>query len=120
DAALARREISGQLHGVPCTVQDWLETARVICAAGPLERKGYVPRHDATVVVRVRAAGGIMLAKTIHGHDNAVYGHANNPSDLTRTPGGSSSGEAALIATGGSPIGPGSDSGGGVRCPAHC
>ena len=61
-----------------------------------------------------------MLAKTIDGHDNAVYGHANNPYDLTLTPGGSSSGEAALIATGGSPIGLGSDSGGSIRYPAHC
>jgi len=101
-------------------VKDRIETAGVICAAGSLERKGYVPHHDATVVVRVRAAAGIMLAKTIDGHDNAVYGHANNPYDLTRTPGGSSSGEAALIATGGSPIGLGSDSGGSIRYPAHC
>jgi amidase len=68
----------------------------------------------------MRAAGAIMLAKTIDGHDNPVYGHPNNPYDLTRTPGGSSSGEAAIIAAGGSPVGLGSDSGGSIRYPAHC
>jgi amidase len=61
-----------------------------------------------------------MLAKTIDGHDNPVYGHPHNPYDLARTPGGSSSGEAALIAVGGTPVGLGSDSGGSIRYPAHC
>lgn len=120
DDAVARGDSLGPLHGVPFTVKDWIETAGVICAAGSLERKEVVPRRDATVVARMRAAGGIMLAKTIDGHDNAVYGHPNNPYDLTRTPGGSSSGEAAIIAASGSPIGLGSDSGGSIRYPAHC
>ncbi len=120
DDALARGDALGPLHGVPFTVKDWIETAGVICAAGSLERGDFVPRRDATVVARMRAAGAIMLAKTIDGHDNPVYGHPNNPYDLTRTPGGSSSGEAALIAAGGSPIGLGSDSGGSIRYPAHC
>jgi amidase len=120
DAALTRGESIGPLHGVPFTVKDWIETEGVICAAGQLERKQFVPRRDATVVARMRAAGAIMLAKTIDGHDNKVYGHPNNPYDLARTPGGSSSGEAALIAAGGSPVGLGSDSGGSIRFPAHC
>jgi amidase len=120
DEALARGETAGPLHGVPFTVKDWIETAGVVCAAGKLERKEFVPRRDATVVARMREVGAIMLAKTIDGHDNEVYGHPNNPYDLARTPGGSSSGEAALIAAGGSPLGLGSDSGGSIRFPAHC
>ncbi|MCI0818515.1 MAG: amidase [Chloroflexi bacterium] len=120
DAALDLGEALGPLHGVPFTVKDWIETAGVICAAGSTERKDFIPRRDATVVARMRAAGAIMLAKTIDGHDNPVYGHPNNPYDLERTPGGSSSGEAALIAAGGSPVGLGSDSGGSIRFPAHC
>ena len=120
DAALVRGDPLGPLHGVPFTVKDWIETAGVICAAGQVERRDFVPRRDATVVARMRAAGAIMLAKTIDGHDNPVYGHPNNPYDLTRTPGGSSSGEAAIIAAGGSTVGLGSDSGGSIRYPAHC
>jgi amidase len=119
DEALARGDSLGPLHGVPFTVKDWIETAGVVCAAGQVERRDFIPRRDATVVARMRAAGAVMLAKTIDGHDNPVYGHPNNPYDLTRTPGGSSSGEAAIIAAGGSPVGLGSDSGGSIRYPAH-
>lgn len=120
DAALARGELRGPLHGVPFTVKDWIETAGVVCAAGIDERRNYVPKHDATVVARMRAAGAIMLGKTMSGNDNPVYGVASNPYDLARTPGGSSSGEAVIIAAGGSPLGLGSDSGGSIRFPAHC
>jgi amidase len=120
DEAMARGEVLGPLHGVPFTVKDWIEVAGIVCAAGRAERKELVPRKDATVVTRMREAGGIVLGKTIDGHDNAVYGNANNPYDLSRSPGGSSSGEAALIAAGCSPIGLGSDSGGSIRYPAHC
>jgi amidase len=120
DEALTRGDSLGPLHGVPFTVKDWIETAGVVCAAGQVERRDFVPRRDATAVSRMREAGGIMLAKTIDGPDNPVYGHPNNPYDLSRTPGGSSSGEAAIIAAGGSPVGLGSDSGGSIRYPAHC
>ncbi len=120
DGMLDRGEVWGPLHGVPFTVKDWIETADAICAAGLVERASHVPKHDATVVARMRAAGGIMLGKTIDGNNNPVYGRPNNPYDLSRTPGGSSSGEAALIAAAGSPLGIGSDSGGSIRFPAHC
>ncbi len=120
DDALARGEIRGPLHGVPFTVKDWIEVAGVVCAAGLKERAGFVPKRDATVVARMRAAGAVFLGKTIDGPDNPVYGGCHNPYDLSRTPGGSSSGEAALIAAGGSPCGIGSDSGGSLRYPAHC
>jgi amidase len=68
----------------------------------------------------MRRAGGIMLGKTVDLRDTKVYGNVYNPHDVARTPGGSSSGEAAIIAAGGSPVGLGSDSGGSIRYPAHC
>ena len=126
DAALARGEIKGPLHGVPITVKDTLETAGVICTGGTKGRANFVPKADATAVARLRAAGGIILGKTnvpeLAGAaetDNLVYGRTNNPYDLTRTPGGSSGGEAAIIAAGGSPLGLGTDAGGSIRIPAH-
>jgi amidase len=126
DAALARGEIKGPLHGVPMTIKDTLETAGVICTGGTKGRANYVPKADATAVARLRAAGGIMLGKTnvpeLAGaieSDNLVYGRTNNPYDLSRTPGGSSGGEAAIIASGGSPFGLGTDAGGSIRIPAH-
>jgi amidase len=126
DAALARGEIKGPLHGVPITIKDTLETAGVICTGGTEGRANFVPKADATAVARLRAAGGIILGKTnvpeLAGAaetDNLVYGRTNNPYDLTRTPGGSSGGEAAIIAAGGSPLGLGTDAGGSIRIPAH-
>ncbi|MEX1254824.1 MAG: amidase [Dehalococcoidia bacterium] len=122
DDALARGENAGPLHGVPFTVKDWIEVAGVPCAAGIEARRNFIPKHDATVVERMRSAGGVFLGKTIDNavNRNAVYGSVANPYDVSRTPGESSSGEAAIIAAGGSPVGLGSDSGGSLRYPAHC
>ena len=126
DAALARGESKGPLHGVPITIKDTLETEGVICTGGTLGRTHYVPKTDATSVARLRAAGAIILGKTnvpeLAGAletDNLIYGRTNNPYDLTRTPGGSSGGEAAIVAAGGSPLGLGTDAGGSIRVPAH-
>ncbi len=126
DAALARGEAVGPLHGVPFTVKDIFDVAGVIAAAGLEERRDFRPTHDACVVARMKAAGAILLGKTNcppggggGESSNPVYGQTNNPYDLARTPGGSSGGEAALIAAGGSPLGLGSDSGGSLRLPAH-
>jgi amidase len=126
DAALARGEIKGPLHGVPVTIKDTLETSGVICTGGTKGRANFVPKADATAVARLRAAGGIILGKTnvpeLAGAietDNLVYGRTNNPYDLTRTPGGSSGGEAAIVAACGSPLGLGTDAGGSIRIPAH-
>jgi len=81
--------------------------------------RDYVPTQDATVVTRLRQAGAIVLGKTNVTADNPVYGRTNNPYHLDYSPSGSSSGEAAIIAAGGSPLGLGSDSGGSIRTPAH-
>ncbi|MCB0148957.1 MAG: amidase, partial [Caldilineaceae bacterium] len=119
DAAAARGDWWGPLHGVPCTIKDWIETNDLICTAGYAPRLGYVPPHDATVVARMRAAGVIVLGKTNAVSGNEVYGLTHNPYNLAYSPAGSSSGEAAIIAAGGSPVGLGSDSGGSIRQPAH-
>src|SRR5262245_50523670 len=115
DAALARGEIKGPLHGVPFTVKDTIETTGVICASGTKGHASFVPPSDATVVARLRAAGAVLLGKTNVPEfglntecDNLVYGRTNNPYALSHIPGGSSGGEAALLAAGGSPIGLGS------------
>ncbi len=120
DETLARGHKIGPLHGVPFTVKDWIETAGLICAAGSQARRNYVPKRDATVVARMRSAGAILLGKTKPGTKADIYPAPRNPYDLSRTTGGSSSGEAAIVAAGGSPLGLGSDSGGSIRWPAHC
>jgi amidase len=126
DTALARGETLGPLHGVPFTVKDVVEVAGVISAAGLPERADFRPAEDAVVVTRLCAAGAILLGKTncppggAGGFtDNAVYGRTSNPYQLTHAPGGSSGGEAAAVASGMSPLGVGSDSGGSIRLPAH-
>jgi len=127
DQALARGEIRGPLHGVPFTLKDAIETEGVISTGGTEGRRKYVPSADATVVRRLRDAGAILLGKTncpelgwAWESDNLIYGRTNNPYDLSLSPGGSSGGESAIIAAGGSPFGLGSDAGGSVRFPAHC
>lgn len=127
DAVLQRGETVGPLHGVPITIKDSLDTADVITTAGTAGRETHVPERDATVVARLRAEGAILLGKTNTPElclrsqtDNDVYGRTNNPYDLSRCPGGSSGGEAAIIAAGGSPLGIGTDIFGSIRVPAHC
>jgi amidase len=127
DRAHAHGEWRGPLDGVPFTLKDAIETAGVISTGGTLGREKYVPAEDATVAKRLRAAGAILLGKTncpelgwAWESDNLIYGRTNNPYDLKLSPGGSSGGESAIIATGGSAFGLGSDAGGSVRFPAHC
>ena len=119
DAALARGELFGPLHGVPFTVKDWIDAAGMPCTGGDARFRDRVPAQDATVVARLRQAGAILLGKTNVMVENEVYGRTNNPYNLAYSPCGSSSGEAAIIAAGGSSLGLGSDSGGSIRQPAH-
>jgi amidase len=116
----------GPLRGVPFTVKDNIEAAGIPMAIGDPERAGVVPDADATAVRRLRAAGAILLGKTNcppYGGgietDNPVHGRTSNPYDPARTPGGSSGGEAAIVAAAGSAFGVGTDSGASVRLPAH-
>jgi Asp-tRNA(Asn)/Glu-tRNA(Gln) amidotransferase A subunit family amidase len=121
-----QQEMRGTLHGLPVTVKSSIATAGYLCEIGSLLNKGDVPREDAVVVARLRAAGGLILGTTncpeflmAYETANLLHGRTRNPWDLERTPGGSSGGESAAIAAGLSAAGLGSDSGGSVRLPAH-
>ena len=126
DEKRARGEFSGPLHGVPFSIKDSIDVRGVRTTAGTLGRRNApTAKSDATLVGRLRAAGGIPIAKTnlpdllfSFETDNLIHGRTNNPFDVARTPGGSSGGEAALIAACGSPLGLGSDALGSVRVPA--
>ncbi|MGH7805429.1 MAG: amidase [Candidatus Binatia bacterium] len=126
DAALARGEVRGPLHGVPMSIKDSFDTAGVPSTWATTGRKGTVPSRDATIVARLRAAGAILLGKTNTPEltlsfetDNLIFGRTSNPYDLTRSSGGSSGGAASLIAAGGTPFDIGTDTGGSVRLPSH-
>jgi amidase len=126
DRDLAAGAMRGPLHGVPFSIKDSIEQAGSRCTAGTLGRKDApVSTADATLVARLRDAGGIPIARTnlpdllfAFESANLLFGQTNNPYDLSRTAGGSSGGESALIAACGSPLGLGSDAAGSVRLPA--
>jgi Asp-tRNA(Asn)/Glu-tRNA(Gln) amidotransferase A subunit family amidase len=116
----------GPLHGVPLSVKSSIDVSGLRCESGTRLREGHIPSPDAPLVSRLRRAGAIILGVTNTPEllmawetDNLIYGRTNNPWDLSRTPGGSSGGEAAAIASGCSAGGVGSDGGGSIRVPAH-
>ena len=126
DEARAAGRATGPLHGVPMTMKDSFDTAGVASTWGTLGRRGVVPDKDATVVARLRDAGAILLGKTNTPEltlsfetDNLLFGRTSNPYDTTRSSGGSSGGEAAIVAAGGVPFGLGTDTGGSIRLPSH-
>jgi Asp-tRNA(Asn)/Glu-tRNA(Gln) amidotransferase A subunit family amidase len=116
----------GALHGVPITIKDTIETGNLRTTSGSRIRADFIPDGDAPAVARLKAAGAIILGKTNTAEmamdytaDNPVFDRTNNPYDLSKSPGGSSGGEAAAIATCLSPAGIGSDLAGSIRIPAH-
>ena len=126
DAALARGESWGPLHGVPITIKDSFETAGLRTTSGAPVLSGHVPKTDATAVQRLVAAGAVVFGKTnlpMFAMDlqsyNPVFGITHNPWDITRSPGGSSGGAAAALAAGLTGLELGSDIGGSIRGPAH-
>jgi aspartyl-tRNA(Asn)/glutamyl-tRNA(Gln) amidotransferase subunit A len=125
EAVVLAGEELGPLHGVPFTVKDSIDTARVLTQRGSPIFKGRIPKTDALCVARLKSAGAILLAKTnlpefsyATETDNLLTGRTNNPWNLNRTPGGSSGGESASIAAGMSPLGLGSDVAISLRGPA--
>ena len=126
EAAVTRGETFGPLHGVPISIKSSIEVKGLRCESGTKLRAGVKAAQDAPLVSRLREAGAIILGNTNTPEllmawetDNVLYGRTNNPWDLSRTPGGSSGGEAAAIAAGCSAGGVGSDGGGSIRVPAH-
>ncbi len=126
ELAMARGEPLGLLHGVPVTVKDSFDIAGQATLTGSRLRIGHRASQDAAAVAQLRAEGAILLGRTNtpemlanYETDNLVTGRTNNPWDLTRTPGGSSGGEAAAIAAFCSAGGIASDGGGSIRVPAH-
>src|SRR5256884_9507750 len=114
-----RASALGPLHGVPFTAKDIFNTAGLPTTAGLRMLRTNIPDHDATVVARMRPAGPILIGKTNCppggvGSDswNPLHGGTRHPYDINRSPGGSSSGGASIIAAEGSPLRSGSDSGG--------
>ena len=112
EAAVMSGARLGPLHGVPFTVKDGIDAAGVLTQRGSPIFEGRVAETDATAVARLKAAGGILIAKTNPPEfsysvetDNLLTGRTNNPWNLDYTPGGSSGGESAAIAAGMSPLG---------------
>ncbi|MCH9637167.1 MAG: amidase [Gammaproteobacteria bacterium] len=125
DEKLAKNQILGPLHGLPITIKDCCKVSDFIISKGS-NGYNFLPKEDATAVARLKAAGGIILGisnvpefNIAYETDNDRYGKTLNPYDLNRTSGGSSGGEAAIIAAGGSVLGLGSDGAGSIRQPAH-
>jgi amidase len=125
DAALARGDVIGPLHGVPMTVKDCYDTAGMRTTCG-VEEWDRVPERDAEAVRRLRAAGAVIFGKTNTPTltadwqtYNPIFGTTNNPWDTTRSSGGSSGGSAAALAAGLTALELGSDIAGSIRVPSN-
>ena len=121
--ALDERKASGQalgpLHGVPVAIKDIFDTADYPTECGSPILTGRRPYRDATAVARLRAAGAVIIGKTVTTEFAYFHpGPTRNPHDLERTPGGSSSGSAAAIAAGMVPLAIGSQTNGSMIRPA--
>ncbi len=111
DKKLAKKQTLAPLHGLPITIKDCCKVQNFIISKGS-NGYNFLAKEDATAVARLKAAGGIILGisnvpefNIAYETDNDRYGTTLNPYDLARTPGGSSGGEAAIIAAGGSVFG---------------
>ncbi len=125
EIAVVKGEPIGALHGVPLSLKDVIFTRGLRTTGGSRLFGDAVPEEDAIAAGRLRAAGAVLLGKTNtseFGHkavtDNPLFGVTRNPWNLEMTPGGSSGGAAAAVASGLGPIALGTDGGGSLRIPA--
>lgn len=123
--AQAENPINGPLSGLPISIKETFGIAHETITAGSKRMTPLRPEQDSDVVDRLRQAGAILIARSnvpefaMAGEtENPLYGRTNNPLDITRTCGGSSGGEGALVASGASALGIGSDILGSLRIPA--
>lgn len=126
DEQIVNGQDVGPLHGVPMSIKESFDVKDMKTTGGLIHRKDVLAKEHATVVQKLVSAGAIIIGKTntpilcfCQETDNKLYGRTNNPWDITRTPGGSSGGEGAILGAGGAAAGIGSDIGGSIRVPCH-
>jgi len=127
DEELRNGHDRGPLHGIPVAIKDLFQTNGILTTCGSKLFANWIPDEDATVVIKLREAGAVLLGKTgLHElafgttSINEFYGAIHNPWKQSNDPGGSSGGSAVAVAAGLAFAALGSDTGASIRQPAHC